>query len=188
MKIYQPPQKPGKKPGFDISGPLLVDTLWSVYYYLRMVCSEMNRRLFIVTLILELLLFVTLCAAVQGIKDKSTVETQLKDLFKHEDVEKLKPFLAENSRIFLSLEKIKNAKGFFSTEQTLLIFKEFFTDISTLDLNLESSARDPSSPLFMKISLTFKDKTSKIGTVDVSFTFIKEDSYWRIKEIRETGS
>lgn len=142
---------------------------------------------------LPFLIFITLCCYFSGQCQEETadrsasIEAQLRYAILNRDAQRLKPLFTENSRIFLSLSIIKDAKGFFSADQTILIFKEFLAGISILDLNLESTPGEPSS-LFIKTSLTFKDRYSKISSIVLTFTFIKEKSSWKIKEIREAGS
>ncbi|MEW5807057.1 MAG: hypothetical protein AB1756_06900 [Acidobacteriota bacterium] len=124
----------------------------------------------------------------QGIKETSEVEERIRQFFMNEDTDKLQGLLTEESRIFLSLESVKSVKGFFSPGQTLLIFREFFAANEPLNLKLESRADDdPSSLFFIQVLLTFKDRNSKIGTINLHFTFMRENGFWKLKEAKEAG-
>ncbi len=141
---------------------------------------------FLILFIIFLLTSSILCA--QNIENEKSVEERIKIFFENEDINALRPLLADDGRVFLSLEKIKNVKGFFSANQALLIFKEFFALSTILDFAQTSIMSGPSSPLFINARITFKDTDARISTLAVSFALAKRNGSWKIKEIKEAGS
>ena len=120
--------------------------------------------------------------------DKDDIPQILENFFKTGDISQIRPLLAEEARIFLSLEKVKSAKGFFSAHQTLLIFRDFFQHNNAVSVRIESSQEVGSPPLTIKASLIVRDINSKINAIDLSITLQKQADFWKIKEIKETGS
>ncbi len=112
----------------------------------------------------------------------------LQNFFKVGDISKIRPLLAEETRIFLSLDKIKTAKGFFSAHQTLLIFKDFFKHNTTVSVQVQSDQKAGSSPFTIKASLMVRDINTKIKEIDLNITLQKQAGFWKIKEIKETAS
>lgn len=112
----------------------------------------------------------------------------LQNFFKTGDISKIRPLLAEETRIFLSLDKIKSAKGFFSSHQALLIFKDFFKHNTTVSAQVQSSQKAGSSPFTIKASLIVRDINTKIKEIDLNITLQKQAGFWKIKEIKETAS
>jgi hypothetical protein len=119
---------------------------------------------------------------------KDDISMVLQDFFKTGDISKIRPLLAEETRIFLSLDKIKSAKGFFSAHQTLLIFKDFFQHNNTVSVQVQSSQEAGSSPFTIKASLIVRDVNAKIKAIDLNITLQKQAGFWKIKEIKETAS
>lgn len=111
----------------------------------------------------------------------------MQDFFKTGNESKIHALLPKETRIFLSLDKIINAKGFFSAHQTLLIFKEFFQLNDIVSIKMNDSQESDSPPLTIKAYLIVKDKNSRIKAIDLNITLQKQADFWKIKEIKETG-
>lgn len=124
----------------------------------------------------------------QDSSNHDDISTILQEFFKSGDISKIRPLLSEEGRIFLSLDKIKNAKGFFSAHQTLLILREFFQQNNTVSVQIESNQGLGSPPLTLKTSLIVRDKNSKIYALNLHLTLQRQADSWKIKEIKETGS
>ncbi len=121
-------------------------------------------------------------------ENKKEIAVILQEFFRTGNTSKILPFLPEEARIFLSLDKIKNAKGFFSSHQTLLIFKDFFHQSDTVSVQTTYDQESQYPPLTIQTSLIVRDKNSKIKAIDLNITLQKQAEFWKIKEIKEMGS
>ena len=111
----------------------------------------------------------------------------LEGVFRQENIQGLRRLASRGEKIYLSSPSLGFEDGYYSGDQVCLLIEEVFRTRITIRFNFVKGADPPAdvSRIAPVARWTYRTGKSKDRTVEISFTLIRRDGGWILKEVRD---
>ena len=107
--------------------------------------------------------------------------------FSEGEAQVLRPLLPSDTKIFLELKTLREARGYFGAHQVVRVFDDFFSRHEVVAFEPEEDPEAPESSRTVSLTgvLTFRAEGGRPRRTTLSVVLVDDGDGWVLREIRE---